>query len=110
MDDKERLDRYSDYLMSAFGQTTGTGLSELLAGTISHHRIQRFLAQHEFTSGDLWHIVQPHVPAIQSEAGVIIVDDSIAEKPDTDENDILCWHYDQAQDRQVKGINFLSAL
>ena len=25
---------------------------------------------------------------------VLIIDDSIAEKPYTDENDIICWHYD----------------
>jgi DDE superfamily endonuclease len=110
MDDKELLDIYSDYLISAFGQTTGTGLSELLGGAISHDRIQRFLAQNEFTSGDLWQIVKPHVRAIQQPEGVLIVDDSIAEKPYTDENEIVCWHYDHAQDRQVKGINFLSAL
>lgn len=110
MDDKELLDIYSDYLISAFGQTTGTGLSEVLGGTISHDRIQRFLAQNEFTAGDLWQIVKPHVRAIQQPEGVLIIDDSIAEKPYTDENDIVCWHYDHAQDRQVKGINFLSAL
>jgi hypothetical protein len=40
----------------------------------------------------------------------MMVDDSIAEKPYTEENEIGCWHYDPAQDRQVKGINFLSAL
>jgi hypothetical protein len=110
MDNKELLDVYSDYLISAFGQTTGTGLSELLGGTVSHDRIQRFLSHHEFTSSDLWQIVKPHIRAIQQEDGVMIVDDSIAEKPYTDENEIICWHYDHAQDRQVKGINFLSAL
>ena len=110
MDTKELLDVYSDYLISAFGQTTGTGLSELLGGTVSHDRIQRFLSQNEFTSGDLWRVVKPHVRAIQRKDGVIIVDDSIAEKPYTDENAIICWHHDHAQDRQVKGINFLSAL
>lgn len=110
MDNKELLDLYSDYLISAFGQTTGTGLAELLGGSVSHDRIQRFLSQNEFTSGDLWQIVKPHVRAIQQVNGVMIVDDSIAEKPYTDENDIICWHYDHAQDRQVKGINFLSAL
>jgi hypothetical protein len=110
MDNKELLDVYSDYLISAFGQTTGTGLSQLLGGTVSHDRIQRFLSHKEFTSGDLWQIVKPHVRAIQREDGVMIVDDSIAEKPYTDENDIICWHYDHAQDRQVKGINFLSAV
>jgi hypothetical protein len=28
---------------------------------------------------------------------VLILDDSIAEKPYTDENDIICWHYDHTQ-------------
>jgi hypothetical protein len=30
MDDKELLDIYTDYLISSFGLTTGTGLSRLL--------------------------------------------------------------------------------
>ncbi len=34
----------------------------------------------------------------------MIVDDSIAEKPHTDENDIVCWHYDHSQERTAKGI------
>ena len=110
MDNKELLDLYSDYLISSFGQTTGTGLAELLGGTISHDRIQRLLSKQAFTSADLWQIVKPPVRAIQQTDGVLMVDDSIAEKPYTDENDIVCWHYDPAHDRQVKGINFLSAL
>ena len=110
MDNQALLVVYSDYLISAFGPTTGTGLSDLLGGAVSHDRIQRFLSQNAFTSGDLWQLVKPHVRAIQAAQGVIIVDDSIAEKPYTDENEIVCWHYDHAHDRQVKGINFLSAL
>jgi len=50
------------------------------------------------------------VRQIQSEEGVMIVDDSVAEKPYTDENDIVCWHYDHSKDRMVKGINFMTAL
>ena len=38
------------------------------------------------------------------------MDDSIAEKPYTDENDIICWHYDHSQQRTVKGINFVTCL
>jgi hypothetical protein len=41
------LDLYSDYLISAFGQTTATGLSSLLDGEVSHDQIQRFLASEE---------------------------------------------------------------
>ena len=110
MTDKELLDLYSDYLTTSFGQTTGTGLSALLNGSISHDRIQRFLAQEPFTPADLWQLVKPHVRAIQSEEGALIVDDPIAQKPYTDENDIICWHYDHAQGQQVKGVNFLSVL
>ena len=110
MTDDELLDLYSDYLISAFGPTTATGLSALVGGQVSHDRIQRFLAGEKRTSADWWQLVKPHVRAMESEAGVMIVDDSIAEKPYTDENDIICWHYDHAQDRMVKGINFMTTL
>ncbi len=110
MTDKELLDIYSDYLISAFGPTTATGLAAILDGQLSHDRIQRFLASEQRTSADLWRIVKPHVRAVQRDDGVLILDDSIAEKPYTDENDIVCWHYDHAKDRTVKGSNLLSAL
>ena len=104
------LDLYSDYLISAFGQTTATGLSALLNGESSHDSVQRFLAGERQTSVDLWRVVKPHVRKIESSEGVLIVDDSIAEKPYTDENDIICWHYDHSQQRNVKGINFVTSL
>lgn len=104
------LDLYSDYLISAFGQTTATGLSSLLNGEISHDQMQRSLAGEAQTSADLWRIAKPHVRKIESEEGVMIVDDSIAEKPYTDENDIICWHYDHSQQRSIKGINFVTCL
>jgi hypothetical protein len=104
------LDLYSDYLISAFGQTTATGLSALLNGEISHDSVQRFLAGERHTSVHLWRVVKPHVRKIESPEGVLIVDDSIAEKPYTDENEIICWHYDHSQQRNVKGINFVTCL
>jgi len=110
MTNNELLDLYSDYLVSAFGQTTATGLSALLGGQVSHDQIQRFLADRQRTSADLWRIAKPHVRKIERKDAVMIVDDSIAEKPYTDENDIICWHYDHTKDRMVKGLNFMSAL
>ena len=110
MANENLLDLYSDYLISAFGQTTATGLSALLNGEISHDSVQRFLAGERRTSGDLWRVVKPHVRKIESAEGVLIVDDSIAKKPYTDENDIICWHYDHSQQRNVKGINFVICL
>jgi hypothetical protein len=104
------LDLYSDYLISSFGQTTATGLATLLKGDLSHDHITRFLSGKPHTSADLWTIAKPFVRRIQSDHSVMIVDDSIAEKPYTDENDIICWHYDHAHNRTVKGINFLTSL
>jgi len=110
MKNGQLLDLYSDYLISAFGQTTATGLSALLNGEISHDQIQRSLAGEEQSSADLWRIAKPHVRKIERADGVMIVDDSIGEKPYTDENDIICWHYDHSQQRTVKGINFVTCL
>jgi hypothetical protein len=104
------LDLYSDYLLSAFDLTTATGLSALVNGSVSHDQITRFLAGEKRTAADLWRIVKPYVRQIEQDAGVLIIDDSIAQKPYTDENEIICWHYDHTSGSNVKGLNFLTAL
>jgi hypothetical protein len=108
--DKSLLDLYTDYLISSFGQVTATGLSQLLDGKVSHDQITRFLASPAKTSADLWRVVKPLVRQVESDDAVLVIDDSIEEKPYTDENDLICWHYDHSQQRNVKGINFLTAL
>ena len=45
---KQLLDLYSDYLISSFNQTTATGLSKLLDGSVSHDKISRFLAERKY--------------------------------------------------------------
>jgi hypothetical protein len=104
------LDLYSDYLLSSFGATTATGLSRLLAGSVSHDQVTRFLSGAVKSSADLWRVVKPLVRQVESTDGVLIVDDSIEEKPYTDENEIICWHYDHSKGRSIKGINFLTVL
>jgi hypothetical protein len=104
------LDLYSDYLLSSFGQTTATGLSRLLEGEVSHDQVTRMLSSPKITSKAWWKLVKPYVRQIEQEDGVIIIDDSIVEKPYTDENEIICWHYDHAKGKTVKGINFVTAL
>jgi hypothetical protein len=101
---------YSDYLIASFGLTTATGLSQLLDGEISHDKITRFLAGKVKTSQDLWLFVKPLIREIESDNACLIIDDSIEEKPYTDENDIICWHYDHSKQTNVKGINFLNCL
>src|SRR6266496_2188800 len=108
--DDQLLDLYTDYLLSSFGLVTATGLSTLLGGSVSHDTITRFLASKPHRTADLWRTVKPFVRQLQTADGVMILDDSLAEKPYSDENDIGCWHYDHAHDGIVKGINFLSCL
>ncbi len=107
---KQMLDLYSDYLLASFSQTSATGLSNLMNGEISHDQVTRFLSQEKKTSKDLWLLVKPFVKKVQSGEGVLIIDDSIEEKPYTDENELVCWHYDHSKERSIKGINFLSML
>ena len=44
---------------------------------------------------------------IEQDDGVLIF---FQEKPYTDENDLICWHYDHSQNRTVKGINLLNCV
>lgn len=104
------LDLYTDYLISSFGQVTATGLARLLNGEVSHDQITRFLSREPKRSADLWRSAKPLVRQIESDSGVIVIDDSIEEKEYTDENELVCWHWDHSKGRNVKGINFLSAL
>lgn len=110
MKQNKMLDLYSDYLLASFSATTATGLSELLDGEVSHDQVTRFLSGQKKSSVDLWRAVKPMVREVQSDDGCLIIDDSIEEKPDTDENEIVCWHYDHSKGCNVKGINFMTAL
>ena len=107
---KQLLDLYSDHLISSFNKTTATGLSQLVDGSVSHDKISRFLAERKYTSKDLWKEVKSTVRQIESDTAVLIVDDTIQEKPHSDENELICWHYDHSTGQTVKGINILNML
>jgi hypothetical protein len=107
---KSMLDIYTDYLICSFGQASATGLARLLSNEISHDAVTRFLSAEPQTSAALWHVVKPLVRSVEQDDGVLIIDDSIEEKPSTDENELVSWHYGHSKDRTVKGINFLTAL
>lgn len=110
MKNKQLLDLYSDYLLSSFVFTTAVGLSELLDKGYSHDQISRFLAQKKLLSKDLWKLVKPLIRKVEHPMSVLAIDDTIEEKPHTTENDIVCWHWDHSQKRNVKGINILNFL
>ena len=107
---KELLDFYTDYLITSTSQTTATGLSKLLPDRISHDKITRFLSSEDYTSKQLWKLVKPIIREVSMEEGVLVFDDSISEKPYTEESELVCWHYDHSKGRSVKGINLLTGL
>ncbi len=107
---KYMLDLYTDYLISSFSYTTATGLSAMTNNSISHDKVTRFLSKVDYTSKDLWQLVKSSVREIESEDGVLSLDDTIQEKKYTDENEIITWHYDHSEGRSVKGINILNCI
>jgi hypothetical protein len=107
---KEELELYTDYLISTSGYATATGLSAVLDGEISHDKVTRFLSEREYRSKDLWREVKWAVRKMEKADGVLIFDDTIQEKEWTDENEVVCWHFDHCHGRTVKGINLLNAL
>jgi len=104
------LDLYTDYPAVTFGYATATGLSNMLDGSISHDKFTRFLANGEWTSKDLWKQVESVVREVESGDGVLIFDDTVEEKPRTDENNLIARHYDHCKGRGIKGINMLNCL
>ena len=105
----EHFDLYTDYLISSFGPVTATGLSRLLEGQLSHDQVTRLLNCTPKNSADLCKVVKPLVRAIESAEGTLSIDDSISEKPYTDENDLIAWHWSHTFERHVKGLEFLTA-
>jgi hypoxanthine-guanine phosphoribosyltransferase len=55
---------------------------------MSHDKITRFLSEKELNSSELWRLVKPLVREIEDEdSGVLIIDDTIEEKPYTDDSE-----------------------
>jgi hypothetical protein len=103
-------DLYTDYLICSFSLASATNMSRMLDNNISHDKITRLLSDKELTSKDYWLNIKPIIRQMESDDGVIIVDDTIEEKPFTDENDIVCYHYDHTKGISIKGINIVNFL
>jgi len=52
---------------------------------------------------DLWALVKPAVRAVEADDGVLICDDTVEEKPHSDENEIIAWHFDHCVNRLGQG-------
>lgn len=123
-------DLYTDYLISATQLATVTTASEVLG--VSKDKLSRFLGGVElFTSNqsvdgveqkkgyvkdhtafdnqELWKQVKTDVRSCECvESAMLIVDDTLIEKPYSEENDIICYHHDHCTGQNIKGINLLN--
>ncbi len=100
------LDIYTDYLICQNKYATATGLSDLLSGDISHDKITKYLNSVDLGSKELWKYAKPQIRKHEdSQSGVLILDDSIEEKPYTDENEIVAWHHSHAKGRHIPNLS-----
>ena len=88
------LDRYTDYLLSSFGQTSATNMARLMDDQISHDDVTRFLNQPHQIGQTLWKTVKPLVRKHQTQHGVLLVDDSLAHKPHSQESGLVSIYFD----------------
>ena len=104
------LDLYTDYLISSTKYTTATGLSRLFNNRFSHDKVTRFLNSQELDNKKLWSFIKPFLRSVEKDSSVLIVDDTILEKPYTDESEVNTYHYDHSKGRSIKGINVVNLI
>ena len=103
------LDIYVDYLMVSTGQVSATGLSRLMDSAFSHDQVTRMLSESYdlFTAQQYWKRIKSLVRKVETEGGILIVDDFVSEKPYSRENELISYHYSHLHGKPVKGINIV---
>lgn len=102
---------YVDYVLSGSGQISAVDLSEALDGRFSHDQVSRMLSSGEVNDKTLYQKSKTWLRERETKGMVTLsIDDSIAEKPYSEVNGVVNWHYDHTKGFSVKGINFVSAL
>lgn len=104
------LDLYTDYLITSTKYTTATGLSKIFDGKFSHDDVTRFLSTENLDNKRLWKFIKPFLRSVEKNNSVLIVDDTIFEKPYTDQSEINTYHYDHSKGRSLIGINAVNLI
>ncbi|GIX40599.1 MAG: hypothetical protein KatS3mg129_0332 [Leptospiraceae bacterium] len=97
-----------NFILVSNDYINATTLSLVLDRKISHDRITRFLNQEELSYKQVWKWAKPYVKKINERNAVLIVDDTIIEKPYSSENSIVGYYWSSTKNRTVKGIQMLS--
>jgi hypothetical protein len=102
---------YVDYVLSGSAQISAVDLSKAVDGRFSHDQVSRMLSSGEVDDKLLYQKSKSFLKAREVKGVALLsIDDSIAEKPYSEVNGVVNWHYDHTKGWSVKGINFVSAL
>lgn len=102
------MDLYTDFLTSSPNIVSATLISDVLNNAYSHDSITRMLAQPILDAKTYWQSIKKSVRQIEKSEGVIAIDDTLEEKPYSDENELISWHFDHSQGKSVKAINIVT--
>jgi len=108
MKKRNLLDLYTDFLMTSPNVASALVMSKMLQDAYSHDSITRMLAQNELDQSIFWKLIKPTIRQIESEDGIISIDDTIENKPYSEENELISWHFDHTVGKSVKGINIVT--
>ncbi|MEM6348572.1 MAG: IS701 family transposase, partial [Bacteroidota bacterium] len=102
MDKQRLLDLYIDFLLSSTRQASSTMMSAVLDSEVSHDQITRMLADPTdelFGQKSYWKRIKSLVREVEDQAGCMLLDDLIEEKPHTKESSLVCYHHSHLQGR-----------
>jgi hypothetical protein len=80
-------------------------MSKMLQDAYSHDSITQMLAQDELDQCLFGKLIKSTIRQVESEDGIISIDDTIENKPYSEENELISWHFDHTVGKSVKGIN-----
>ena len=101
---------YKEFLLCQNGLASATSCSDLIDNKVKHDTFTRLLNIGDYTSKELWKEAKTVIDFQTSEDDCLLLDNTIGEKPYSTENEFICWHYDHAKGRSVKGIKLISLL
>lgn len=106
---KQKCDEYlyTQFLLTAQDSYTCTELEKVAPEGMAHDSPTRLLAKQKLTPKVLWKNVAAHV---DMKHGVLVVDDSVIDKPKMQKLGLARWQYSGAHHDVVKGIGLTTLL
>lgn len=102
------FDLYTDFLITSPNVVSALLMADMLQNAYSHDAITRMLAQDELDQSVFWKLIKPTLRQIETDEGIVSVDDTIQLKPHSEENELISWHYSHTDGTTVKGTNIVT--